>query len=50
MTCARSRRGETVMPVSAMILLLFHEKSVEKSTPWTISQKSHEHAIVIIDV
>lgn len=48
-TCARWRRGETVIPVSRMMVDWFQEKTVPKSTPWTISQKSHEHAIVIMD-
>lgn len=46
---ARWRLGETVIPVSRIKVSWFHEKSVSKSTHWTMSQKSPEQAIVIID-
>lgn len=48
-TCALWRRGETVMCVSRIMVAWFQEKRVSISTPWTISQKSHEQAIVIIE-
>lgn len=46
---ARCLFGVTVIPVSCMIECWFQENSVSQSTHWTISQKSHEHAIVIME-